>query len=48
MVPELSKQDRISTRVPHEVYEMLCYAADLTGAAVNKFLVLSAIRRPSQ
>ena len=40
----LSKQDRISARVPHEVYETLMYAADLTGATVNQFLVQSAIK----
>ena len=44
MEPTLSKQDRISARVPHEVYERLCHAADLTGATVNQFLVQSAIK----
>ena len=35
----LAKQDRIGARVPHEVYETLCRAAELTGATVNQFLV---------
>lgn len=35
MEPNISKQDRISARVPHEVYETLMLAADLTGATVN-------------
>ena len=38
-----AKQDRIGARVPHEVYEMLCRAAELTGATVNQFLVQSAL-----
>jgi len=44
MEPTLSKQDRISARVPHQVYETLCHAADLTGATINQFLVQSAIK----
>ena len=44
MKPSISKQDRISARVPHEVYETLMLAADLTGATVNQFLVQSAIK----
>lgn len=39
-----AKQDRIGARVPHEVYEMLCRAAELTGATVNQFLVQSALK----
>lgn len=38
------KQDRIGARVPHEVYEVLCRAAELTGATVNQFLVQSALK----
>ena len=34
----VAKQDRIGARVPHEVYETLCRAAELTGATVNQFL----------
>ena len=30
----IAKQDRIGARVPHEVYETLCRAAELTGADV--------------
>jgi uncharacterized protein (DUF1778 family) len=39
-----AKQDRIGARVPHEVYETLCRAAELTGATVNQFLVQSALK----
>ncbi|MGD0961224.1 MAG: DUF1778 domain-containing protein [Methylomonas sp.] len=39
-----AKQDRIGARVPHEVYETLRRAAELTGATVNQFLVQSAIK----
>lgn len=38
------KQDRIGARVPHEVYEMLCRAAELSGATINQFLVQSALK----
>lgn len=40
-----AKQDRIGARVPHEVYETLCRAAELTGATVNQFLVQSALEK---
>lgn len=40
----MAKQDRIGARVPHEVYETLCRAAELTGATVNQFLVQSALK----
>ncbi|MCL2344734.1 MAG: DUF1778 domain-containing protein [Desulfobulbus sp.] len=39
-----SKQDRIGARVPREVYETLCRAAELTGATVNQFLVQAALK----
>ena len=39
-----AKQERIGARVPHEVYETLCRAAELTGATVNQFLVQSALK----
>jgi uncharacterized protein (DUF1778 family) len=38
------KQDRIGARVPHEVYETLCRAAELSGATINQFLVQSALK----
>lgn len=38
------KRDRIGARVPHEVYETLCRAVELTGATVNQFLVQSALK----
>ena len=40
----IAKQDRIAARVPHEVYETLCRAAELSGATVNQFLVQSALK----
>ncbi len=40
----LAKQERIGARVPHEVYETLCRAAELSGATVNQFLVQSALK----
>jgi uncharacterized protein (DUF1778 family) len=39
-----TKQDRIGARVPHEVYETLRRAAELSGATVNQFLVQSALK----
>ena len=44
MSTAISKQDRIGARVPREVYETLCRAAELTGATVNQFLVQSALK----
>jgi uncharacterized protein (DUF1778 family) len=40
----IAKQGRIGARVPHEVYETLCRAAELTGATVNQFLVQAALK----
>lgn len=39
-----TKQDRIGARVPHEVYETLLRAAELSGATLNQFLVQSALK----
>ena len=44
MEASIIKQDRIGARVPHEVYETLCRAAELTGATVNQFLVQAALK----
>ncbi|OGA01157.1 MAG: hypothetical protein A2Z64_00505 [Betaproteobacteria bacterium RIFCSPLOWO2_02_67_12] len=44
MATAIAKQDRIGARVPREVYEMLCRAAELSGATVNQFLVQSALK----
>ena len=44
MASEIAKQDRIGARVPHEVYETLCRAAELSGATVNQFFVQSALK----
>ena len=43
-----AKQDRIGARVPHEVYETLCRAAELTGATVNQFLVQAALKEAQE
>jgi uncharacterized protein (DUF1778 family) len=40
----IAKQDRIGARVPHEVYQTLCRAAELSGATINQFLVQSALK----
>lgn len=42
MATVISKHDRIGVRVPHEVYETFCRAAELSGATINQFLVQSA------
>lgn len=44
MATVAAKQDRIGARVPHDVYETLNRAAELTGATVNQFLVQSALK----
>lgn len=44
MPAAIAKQDRIGARVPHDVYETLCRAAELTGATVNQFLVQAALK----
>lgn len=44
METSIIKQNRIAARVPHEVYQTLCRAAELTGATVNQFLVQSALK----
>lgn len=44
MEPFIAKQDRISARVSHDVYETLCRAAELSGATINQFMVQSALK----
>ena len=44
----VAKQDRIGARVPHEVYQTLCRAAELTGATVNQFLVQAALKEAQE
>lgn len=39
-----NKQDRIGARVPHDVYQILCRAAELSGATVNQFLVQAGLK----
>ena len=48
MSTAIAKQDRIGARVPHEVYETVCRAADLTGATVNQFLVQAALKEAQE
>lgn len=48
MATAIVKQDRIGARVPHEVYETLCRAAELTGATVNQFLVQAALKEAQE
>lgn len=43
-----AKTERISARVPEEVYETLTRAANLVGSTVNQFLVQSALDRARQ
>jgi uncharacterized protein (DUF1778 family) len=40
-----AKTERISARVPENVYETLSRAANLVGSTVNQFLVQSALER---
>ena len=44
----IAKQDRIGARVPREVYETLCRAAELTGSTVNQFLVQAALKEAQE
>ena len=44
----VAKQDRIGARVPREVYETLCRAAELSGATVNQFLVQAALKEAQE
>lgn len=44
MTATVASQDRIGARVPHDVYETLCRAAEITGATVNQFLVQAALK----
>ena len=48
MATTIAKQDRIGARVPREVYETLCRAAELTGATVNQFLVQAALKEAQE
>ena len=48
MGTSIAKQDRIGARVPHEVYETLCRAAELTGSTVNQFLVQAALKEAQE
>jgi len=41
----VAKTERISARVPENVYKTLTQAAGLVGSTVNQFLVQSALER---
>lgn len=42
----LEKQNqRVSARVPQQVYDILAQAAEVTGATINQFLVQSAYEK---
>ena len=43
-----AKQDRFGARAPHEVYEILCRAAELMGATVNQFLAQAALKEAQE
>jgi len=40
--------ERVSARIPHNVYEKLMEAAETIGATLNQFLVQSAIEKADQ
>ena len=44
----IAKQERIGARVPREVYETLCRAAELTGTTVNQFVVQAALKEAQE
>ena len=41
----ITKSERVSARVPANVYNMINQAAELSGATVNQFLVQSALEK---
>ncbi len=41
----IAKSERVSARVPANVYSMINQAAELSGATVNQFLVQSALEK---
>ncbi len=44
----VARQAHIGARVPREVYETLCRAAELSGATVNQFLVQAALKEAQE
>jgi uncharacterized protein (DUF1778 family) len=44
-MPATQNNQRVSARVPSNVYETLAQAAELTGATVNQFIVQSAYQK---
>ena len=41
----IAKSERVSARVPANVYNVLSQAAELSGATLNQFLVQSALEK---
>lgn len=48
MANTMQDKERITTRVPHGVWEKLQEAADLSGATVNQFVVQSALEKAEE
>ncbi len=44
-MPVCKKSERVSARIPANVYDTLTRAAEFTGATLNQFLVQSAFER---
>ena len=44
MATGIARQARIDARVPADVYDTLCRAAELSGVTVNQFLIQSALK----
>lgn len=44
-MPVCKKSERVSARIPANVYETLTQAAEFTGATLNQFLVQSALEK---
>ena len=41
----LKKNERVSARIPSNVYDKLTQAAELVGATLNQFLIQSALEK---
>ncbi len=44
-MPIIKETERVSARIPHNVYEKLIEAAETIGATLNQFLVQSALEK---
>lgn len=47
-MPATHNNQRVSARVPSNIYETLAQAAELTGATVNQFIVQSAYQKAQE